>query len=61
VTVAARFRQADVTRVLRGARKAMRPEDALRLTVTPDGTITVLVERQEAANDTGAGNSWDDA
>lgn len=61
MTAAARFRQADVTRVVRGVRKAMRPDDALRLTVAPDGTITVLVERQEAANDTGGGDTWDDA
>lgn len=60
MTAPAHFRQADVTRLLRGARKALEPDDALRLTVAPDGTITLLVERQ-AANDTGDGSTWDDA
>lgn len=61
MTAQASFRQADVTRLLKGARKALRPEDAMRLTVAPDGTITLLIERQEAANDQDGGGSWDDA
>lgn len=60
MTARAAFRQADVARLLRGARKAGYPESSIRLTVSPDGTISLTVQRP-ADNDDQPGNSWDDA
>ncbi len=60
MTVPVLFKQTDVTRLIRGAVKAGLPEGALRLTVAPDGTLSLTVIRQ-ADNDDQPGDSWDDA
>ena len=60
MTARASFRQAEAARLLRAAQKAMRPDDALHLTLSPDGTLCVKVERR-ADNDDTPGHSWDDA
>lgn len=54
------FRQSDVTRLIKGAVKAGVPEGLLRLTVAPDGSLSLSVQ-QPADNDDAPGNSWDDA
>ncbi|MEN9924060.1 MAG: hypothetical protein RL268_186 [Pseudomonadota bacterium] len=60
MTAPASFKQAEVTRLIRGAVKAGLREDAIRLTVSPDGTITLAVQRP-ADNDRDDSGSWDDA
>ena len=54
------FKQADVTRLIRGAVKAGLPEEAIKLTVAPDGTLSLILQSQ-ADNDDAPGDSWDDA
>lgn len=54
------FRQSDVTRLIKGAVKAGLPEDSLRLTVAPDGTLSLTVQRP-ADNDDQPGDGWEDA
>lgn len=60
MTAPAVFRQSDVTRLIRGAVKAGYPEDRLRLTVAPDGSLSLTVQ-SPADNDDQPGDSWDDA
>ncbi len=60
MTVPVAFRQSDVTRLIRGAVKAGLPEGALRLTVSPDGTLSLSVQRP-ADNDDQPGDGWEDA
>jgi hypothetical protein len=60
MTAPALFRQSDVTRLIRGAMKAGLPEGAIRLTVAPDGTLS-LVTQKPADNDDHPGDTWDDA
>jgi hypothetical protein len=60
VTAPALFRQHDVTRLIRGAVKAGLPEEAIRLTVAPDGTLSLSVQRP-ADNDDQPGDGWEDA
>lgn len=54
------FRQSDVTRLLRGAVKAGLQEDAIRLTVAPDGTLSLTIQ-SSADNDDQPGDGWEDA
>lgn len=54
------FKQSDVTRLIRGAVKAGLPEEAIKLSVAPDGTLSLIVENR-ADNDDAPGDSWDDA
>lgn len=61
MTAPVSFKQHDVTRLLRGAFKAGCPEDAIKLTVSPDGTISLTVTRADASNDDQAGDGWEDA
>lgn len=60
MTAPASFKQADVTRLIRGAVKAGYAEDALRLTVAPDGSLSLTVARP-ADNDDTPGDTWGDA
>lgn len=60
MTAPASFKQADVTRLIRGAIKAGYPKDALRLTVLPDGSISLAVV-MPADNDDHLGDGWEDA
>lgn len=61
MTALASFKQHDVTRLLRGAMKAGCPEDAIKLTVSPDGTISLTVTKAVASNDDSTGDGWEDA
>lgn len=60
MTAPASFKQSDVARLIRGAVKAGCPMDAIHLTVAPDGTINLTMQRP-ADNDDGPRDSWDDA
>lgn len=60
MTAPVSFRQCDAERLLKAARKQARPEDTIRLTVAPDGTLSLTMQRQ-ADNDDGAGTGWEDA
>lgn len=59
MTAPASFKQADVTRLIRGAIKAGCEKDAIRLTVQPDGSL-LLVMKSPAENDDEP-DQWDDA
>lgn len=61
MTAPVSFKQSDVTRLLRGAMKAGCPEDAIKLTVSPDGTISLSVTKVVASNDDAPGDGWEDA
>lgn len=61
MTAPAAFKQADVTRLIKGAINAGCPQDAIRLTVAPDGSISLTVTRAEASNDDEPGQGWEDA
>lgn len=54
------FRQSDVTRLIRGAVKAGLPEETIKLTVLPDGTLSLTIQSQ-ADNDDAPGTGWEDA
>lgn len=54
------FKQGDVTRLIRGAVKAGLPEAAIKLTVLPDGTLSLTIQGQ-ADNDDQPGDGWEDA
>lgn len=60
MTAPALFKQSDVTRLIRGAKKAGYAEEAINLTVQPDGTLLLTVKRP-ADNDDAPGGTWDDA
>lgn len=57
MTARASFKQADAARLIRAARKAGCQEDALRLTVAPDGTLSLTFRR---ADNDDAGETWSD-
>lgn len=60
MTAPATFKQAEVTRLIRGALKAGMDADLIRLTVAPDGTLSLSVARP-ADNDDQPGDGWEDA
>ena len=60
MTARASFRLADAARLFKAARKDARPDEAIRLTVAPDGTLSVTVLRR-ADNDDSPGTGWEDA
>ncbi|CDO37637.1 hypothetical protein [Novosphingobium sp. KN65.2] len=60
MTAPASFKQADVARLIRGALKAGCKEEMIRLTVSPDGTLSLAIQRP-AENDDERDSSWDDA
>lgn len=60
MTAPASFKQADVTRLVRGAVKAGLKEEMIRLTVGQDGSLSLYIATP-ADNDDLPGNSWDDA
>ena len=60
MTVRASFKQADAARLIRAAKRAGYAEDAIQLTVSPDGALSLTV-KSRADNDDQPGNSWDDA
>ena len=60
MTAPASFKQADVARLIRGAIKGGYAKDEIRLTVAPDGTISLTGSRP-ANNDDERDTSWDDA
>lgn len=60
MTAPATFKQSDVTRLVRGAMKAGMDADLIRLTVAPDGTLSLSVARP-ADNDDAPGDGWEDA
>lgn len=60
MTAPASFKQADVTRLVRGAVKAGLKEELIRLTIAADGSLCLSIARP-ADNDDQPGNSWDDA
>lgn len=60
MTAPVTFKQAEVTRLLRGAMKAGLDRDLIRLTVAPDGTLSLTVARP-ADNDDQLGDGWEDA
>jgi hypothetical protein len=59
MTAPALFKQADVTRLLKGAAAANWPVESTKLTVAPDGTITITLESL-ADNDDDGPTEWDD-
>ena len=61
MTAPARFHQADAQRLLRAATAAARPNDTIRLTASPDGTLTVLLRPHADNDDPGPGTGWEDA
>ena len=60
MTAPASFKQSDVTRLIRGAVKAGCAKEAIRLTVSPDGSLCLTVQSR-ADNDDERDTSWDDA
>lgn len=60
MTAPANFRQSDVTRLIKGARKAGCPVEAIKLTVLPDGSLFLSVS-SPADNDDLPGDGWEDA
>lgn len=61
MSVPASFRQSDVTRLIRGAIKAGYQEAAIRLTLAPDGSLSLAIQRPADNDDTERDSSWDDA
>lgn len=60
MTAPASFKQAEVTRLIRGAMRAGLEAELIRLTVAPDGTLSLSVARP-ADNDDAPGDGWEDA
>lgn len=60
MTVPAPFKQSTVTRLIKGAVKAGLREEDIRLTVTPDGTLSLSIQAH-ADNDDQLGDGWEDA
>ena len=58
MTAPASFKQSDVTRLIRGALKAGCEKEAIRLTVAPDGTLSMAIQ-SAADNDDERDTSWD--
>ncbi len=54
------FKQTDATRLIRAAVKAGCPLEAIKLTVSPDGALSLTIQ-SSAVNDDEPGSSWDDA
>ena len=61
MTAPARIRQSDADRLLRAARANAGPDDAVELTLSPNGAVSVRIERRAANDHGGPGSSWDDA
>lgn len=61
MTAPASFKQSDVTRLIRGAIKAGCAEDAIKLTLEADGSLSLAIKRPAANDDTERDSSWDDA
>jgi hypothetical protein len=60
MTAPATIRQADVARLIKGAVKAGLPRESIRLTVQPDGALSLTTEAV-AANDDHGPTGWEDA
>jgi hypothetical protein len=58
MTAPALFKQADVTRLLKAAQNAGWAKEATKLTIAPDGSLSICNESL-ADNDDGSVNEWD--
>ncbi|HEX7873963.1 MAG TPA: hypothetical protein VF475_13695 [Sphingobium sp.] len=58
MTAQARFRQADVTRAMKAAKRAGYP--AVRIEIDRAGKITILASGEDAALPAPAANPWDE-
>jgi len=57
MTKAVAFKQSDVTRLLKGAVKAGYAQEAIKLTVAPDGALSLTL-KNPADNDDDPGEDW---